>query len=91
MSGRYHALREFKEPLHAMNDDFDCELTPDQWDALKNLRSAASRPPRINRFALQGLIALELVTMNGDVPVITSRGRKVLVRGSSCLLLDLAA
>ena len=29
--------------------------------------------------------------MNGDVPVITSRGRKVLVRGSSQLLLDLAA
>ncbi|MBA2398108.1 MAG: hypothetical protein H0V72_05330 [Bradyrhizobium sp.] len=74
-----------------MNDEFDCDLTHDQWEALKNLRNATTRPPRINRFAIEGLIALELVTVNGDVPVITSRGRKVLVRGSSCLLLDLAA
>jgi hypothetical protein len=74
-----------------MNDEFDYELTPDQWEALKNLRNTAARPPRINRFAIAALIALGLVVMNGDVPVITSRGRKVLVRGSSCLLLDLAA
>ena len=74
-----------------MNDEFDCELTPDQWEALKNLRNTALRPPRINRFAIEGLIALGLVTMNGDVPILTSRGRKVLVRGSSCLLHDLAA
>ena len=74
-----------------MTDEFDYELTPDQWEALKNLRNAAARSPRINRFAIDGLIALGLVTIDGDVPVITSRGRKVLVRGSSCLLLDLAA
>jgi hypothetical protein len=74
-----------------MNDEFDYELTPDQWEALKNLRNAATRPPRINRFAIEALVTLGLVAMNGDVPVITSRGRKVLVRGSSCLLLDLAA
>ena len=73
-----------------MNDEFDCELTPDQWEALKNLRNTASRPPRINRFAIEALTRLGLVTMNGDAPVITSSGRKVLVRGSSCLL-DLAA
>ena len=29
--------------------------------------------------------------MNGDAPVITQTGRKVLIRGSSRLLLDLAA
>ena len=74
-----------------MNDEFDYELTHDQWEALKNLRNTTVRPPRMNRFAIEGLIALGLVTMNGDVPVITSRGRKVLIRGSSCLLLDLAA
>ena len=73
-----------------MNDEFDYELTPDQWEALKNLRNSESRPPRMNRFTIESLSALGLVTMNGDVPVITSRGRKVLVRGSSCLL-DLAA
>ena len=74
-----------------MNDEFDYELTPAQWEALKALRTPASRLPRMNRFAIDGLMALGLVAMNGDVPVITSGGRKVLVRGSSRLLLDLAA
>ena len=74
-----------------MNDEFDYDLTHDQWETLKNLRNGASRPPRMNRFAIEGLIALGLISMNGDVPVITTRGRKVLIRGSSCLLLDLAA
>ena len=74
-----------------MNDEFDYKLTPDQWAALKNLRNGAARPPRMNRFAIEGLIALGLVAISGDVPVLTSRGRKVLVRGSSYLLLDLAA
>ena len=74
-----------------MNDEFDCELTPDQWEVLKNLRKAASRPARTSRFAMERLIALGLVAMNGDVPVIRSKGRKGLIRGSSSLLLDLAA
>jgi hypothetical protein len=91
MCGRYHAIQEVEESLDAMNDEFDYDLTHDQWEALRNLRITAARPARMNRFAIQALIALGLVAMNGDVPVITSRGRKVLVRGSSCLLLDLAA
>ena len=74
-----------------MNDEFDYELTHDQWEVLKNLRNTASRPPRMNRFAIEGLITLGLVAISGDVPGLTSNGRKVLVRGSSCLLLDLAA
>ena len=74
-----------------MNDEFDCELTPDQWEVLKNLRNAASRSARMSRFAIKGLIGLGLVAMSGDIPVITSYGRKVLVRGSSQLLHDLAA
>jgi hypothetical protein len=45
----------------------------------------------MSRFAIDSLIAFGLVTMNGDVPVLTASGRKVLVRGSSRLLLDLAA
>jgi len=74
-----------------MNDDFEYQLTPDQWEALKNLRSAASRPLRMNRFVIEGLIALGLVAVYRGVPLITARGRKVLVRGSSLLLHDLAA
>jgi hypothetical protein len=74
-----------------MNDEFDCDLTPDQWAVLKNLRNATSRPAGTSRFATERLIALGLAAMSGDVPVITPNGRKVLVRGSSQLLLDLAA
>ena len=74
-----------------MNDELDYELTHDQWETLKNLRNGASRPARINRFTIERLIALGLVTIRDDVPVLTSNGRKVLIRGSSCLLLDLAA
>ena len=72
-----------------MNDETDCELTRNQWDALKALRTA-SQPPRIDRFTLEGLVRLELVAVRGDTPTITLTGRKVLVRGSSRLL-DLAA
>lgn len=74
-----------------MNDESDYDLTHEQWDVLKNLRNIAGRPPRMSRFAIERLMALGLVTMHSDLPVLTSNGRKVLVRGSSCLLLDLAA
>jgi ribosomal protein S19E (S16A) len=74
-----------------MQDEFDYDLTPGQWEALKAVRTAASRRPIIGRYAIESLVALGLVAMNGDAPVITQTGRKVLVRGSSQLLLDLAA
>jgi hypothetical protein len=74
-----------------MNDELDYDLTPSQWEALKALRTPASRLPRMSRFTIDGLIALDLAAMNGDVPAITPKGRKVLIRGSSCLLQDLAA
>jgi hypothetical protein len=74
-----------------MNDEFDYDLTPDQWETLKALRTPASRLPRMSRYTIDGLIALGLAAMNGDVPALTPTGRKVLIRGSSRLLLDLAA
>jgi len=74
-----------------MQDEFDYDLTPGQWEALKAVRTAASRRPIIGRYAIESLVALGLVAMNGDAPVITQTGRKVLIRGSSQLLLDLAA
>ena len=74
-----------------MHDEFDYDLTPGQWEALKAVRSSASRLPQISRYAVESLMALGLVAMSGDTPAITQTGRKVLVRGSSQLLLDLAA
>jgi hypothetical protein len=74
-----------------MNEEFDYDLTPSQWETLKALRAPSARPPRISRYAIDGLIALELATMHGDTPLLTTKGRKVLIRGSSLLLQDLAA
>jgi hypothetical protein len=74
-----------------MNDEFDDDLTPDQWQALKALRTQAAHFPRANRFTIQSLVALGLLTLDGGLAAITPRGRKVLVRGSPRLLQDLAA
>jgi hypothetical protein len=74
-----------------MSVEFDYELTPDQWEALKSLRLPAPRSRRLSEFVVDALIALQLAAMIDDGPIITPRGRKVLVRGSSRLLLDLAA
>jgi hypothetical protein len=74
-----------------MNDEFDCELTRDQWETLKILRTSASERPKVNHFTVESLLAVGLVAIPNDVPVITPRGRKVLVRGSPQLLRDLAA
>ncbi len=43
-----------------MNEEFDYDLTPSQWEALKALRTPAAKLPRMSRFTIDGLIALEL-------------------------------
>ena len=72
-----------------MNAELDYDLTPDQWEVLKALRMPASERRGINRFVLEALIGLGLAAAD-NLPVITARGRQVLVRGSSKLL-DVAA
>ncbi|MEH2557693.1 hypothetical protein V1286_005222 [Bradyrhizobium algeriense] len=74
-----------------MNEEFDYDLTPSQWEALKALRTPQSKLPRMSRYTIDGLITLGLADINGDTPAITAKGRKVLIRGSSLLLQDLAA
>jgi spore maturation protein CgeB len=73
-----------------MSAEFDYELTPDQWEALKALRLPASKRRTQSRFIIDGLVALELATIVNDCPDLTEKGRKVLVRGSSRLW-DVAA
>jgi hypothetical protein len=73
-----------------MNAESDCELTPSQWEALKMLRASAQNFRAVDRFVLERLIALDLAAISGDAPVLTPRGRKVLVRGSPGLW-DVAA
>lgn len=73
-----------------MDPDFDCELSPDQWEMLKALRSSTPDRRTTSRLALTQLMTMGLAAFNDERPVITAKGRKVLVRGSEKLL-DLAA
>lgn len=73
-----------------MDAEFDFELSPDQWEMLKALRIPAPDRRMTSRPVLAQLMALGLAAWNDERPVITAKGRKVLVRGSEKLL-DLAA
>ena len=72
-----------------MNTEFDYDLTPDQWEALKALRLPAAER-RIRDRLVVSLTALELAAMTSDGPIITPKGRSVLLRGSPQLW-DVAA
>jgi hypothetical protein len=73
-----------------MNDEIDYAFTPDQWETLKALRVPVSRLSTLNQSVLDDLVALGLATMSDNMPAITQRGRKALIRGSSRLW-DVAA
>ncbi|WP_028137744.1 hypothetical protein [Bradyrhizobium japonicum] len=73
-----------------MSNDFEFELAPDQWEALRTLRNPLPNGRLAKSYLVEGLVELGLVAINDGVPAITPAGRKVLVRGS-CRLLDLAA
>jgi hypothetical protein len=73
-----------------MNAKIDHDLTPDQWEALKALRTPAAKRRVVNRFVVEQLIALRLAAEIGDGPAITPEGRSVLLRGSPRLW-DVAA
>ena len=74
----------------SMDDEIDYGLSTDQWETLKTLRAPASRLSTLNRFVLKDLVALGLISMGHNVPVITPKGRRALIRGSSRLW-DVAA
>ncbi|NPU12266.1 hypothetical protein HL666_15945 [Bradyrhizobium sp. 83002] len=73
-----------------MNADFDHELTPDQWEVLKALRTPARERRRLNSMVVSQLVDLGLAVIDDGTATITQDGRKVLIRGSSRLL-DVAA
>ncbi|MCK1736659.1 hypothetical protein IVA79_22550 [Bradyrhizobium sp. 138] len=73
-----------------MSNDFDFDLAPDQWEALRSLRNPPSNIRLSKPYLVASLVELGLVVINDGVPAMTPAGRKVLVRGS-CRLLDLAA
>jgi hypothetical protein len=73
-----------------MHAELEYNLTGDQWETLKDLRNGAPRRHAVNRFVVEQLVALGLAGINDGFPLITSKGRSVLLRGSPQLL-DLAS
>jgi hypothetical protein len=73
-----------------MNAEIDHDLTPDQWETLKALRGPAEEHRGFIRSVVDHLVALGLAIKTDDRPVITRRGRSVLLRGSPRLW-DVAA
>jgi ribosomal protein S19E (S16A) len=73
-----------------MNAEIDYDLTADQWEVLKALRAPAPERRALNRSVVENLVALGLAVMTEDRPVITRKGRSVLLRGSPRLW-DVAA
>ena len=73
-----------------MNAEIDDDLTLDQWEALKAIRVHAPRGREPIRSAVESLVALQLAAIVDNSPVLTPKGRSVLLRGSPRLL-DLAA
>jgi hypothetical protein len=73
-----------------MNAEIEYDLTPSQWEALKALRAPAAEDRVLGPLVVESLIALQLAEMTGNGPVITPKGRHVLLRGSPRLW-DVAA
>jgi hypothetical protein len=73
-----------------MSAEIDYDLTPDQWDALRVIRVPAPYGRALHRSVVERLVALQLADMTDGRPVITPKGRSVLLRGSPRLL-DVAA
>jgi hypothetical protein len=73
-----------------MNTEFDYDLAPDQWETLRALRLPAAQRRILNRFVVDGLVTLQLAAITDECPIITPKGRSVLLRGSPRLW-DVAA
>jgi hypothetical protein len=73
-----------------MSAEIDCDLMPDQWEALKEIRVPGLNGRALSRAVVEQLIALRLAEINDGRPMITPKGRSVLLRGSPRLW-DVAA
>jgi hypothetical protein len=73
-----------------MHAELDYDLTHAQWETLKALRGAVPQHGAPNRLVVDELVALGLAGVDDGLPLITAKGRSVLLRGSPQLL-DLAS
>jgi hypothetical protein len=68
-----------------MKAEIDFGLDRHQWETLKALGAPDPDCRRLDRLALRQLVAWELAAMLEGRPIITQKGRKVVVRGSPWL------
>jgi hypothetical protein len=68
-----------------MEMEFDLGLDRGLWETLKALGAPDPNHRRLAPLALQELVASELAAMLDGRPIITQKGRKVVVRGSPWL------
>ena len=68
-----------------MEAEIDLGLDRNQWETLKALGAPSPDHRKVNRLAFQQLVASELAAMLDGRPIITPKGRKVVVRGSPLL------
>ena len=73
-----------------MSAEIDIDLTPDQWQALKEIRAPVPNRRALACAVVEGLVALQLAEISDGRPLITPKGRSVLLRGSPRLW-DVAA
>ena len=64
-----------------MSTETDFQLTANQWDTLRTLRPTVVPAGRLNRYVLDQLAELGLVTLDDNTPVLTATGRSVVLRG----------
>ena len=60
-------------------------LDRSQWETLKALGAPNPEHRRVDRQAIEGLVAAKLATMRDGQPIITPMGRKAVVSGSPSL------
>jgi hypothetical protein len=57
-------------------------LGPSEWETLKALSAPARDRRRIHQGALRTLVESDLLTVENDRPLVTAKGRQVMISGS---------
>lgn len=73
-----------------MSTETEYQLSETHWETLRALRPAGQPVRRLNRYVLDQLVAMGLVTLSGAEPTLSVTGRAVVLRGCPRLW-DLAA
>ena len=67
------------------DSDINVVLDRSEWETLKALGAPDADQRRVDKGAIDGLVAANLAAMRDGRPVITPMGRKAVVRGSPSL------